>query len=311
MSELQTVKQALDSSGLKYVQVEDEFGLMFSGDHRDKMMVAVKATKDYMIAHSALPEFSGRDEEKVVHNYLKLTFDSDMYKLARRSGGDYAITAELPLGLATPSAVEAAIRGVVHLVDVPREDMLSFDRLKEANKALSLRTAMLLGDQAGAVRQELPSLLRDAGVSPSPLESGKAYSFKIHIGEIDIVTLALSQRGVATLLALFGDLKPEGNKLAFLRRMGDANLRMDVCKVALSPDDAVAFMYQIPVPNLASIRQGLDRLGIYIPLFAIYLKTGSTGDAPSPSGATKKKSGCTSVLLAGLALSALAVRLLS
>jgi len=307
------VKQALDESGLKYVQVEDEFGLMFGGDHRDDMLVGVKATGDYLVVNSTLPEFPSRQEETVAHNYLQLTFDSDMYKLIRRPNGEHAITAEIPLCVVSASTLETAIRGVVRLVDIKSGDLLSLDEMKKANLTLNVRTATLLAEHLTAVQESVPGLLRQAGVQPQPVDGGKAYTFKINLGEIEIVLLALSQRGVMSLVAPFGDLKPQGNKLDFYRKMAEANLKMDVCKVALSQEDTVAFMYQIPVPDLASVKKGLERLQIYVPLFALDLGTGSGSSASGlgDTSAPAKKSGCLSIVLAGMALSGFILTVLS
>lgn len=258
------LQNALDEANLHYMQVEDEFGLLFRGDYRDDMLVVVKEVGDYAVVSTALPKFPPGREETVAHNYLQLTFDADMFKLARRSNGEYAIAAEVPLSLVTPRTLEAAIRGAVHLVDLRPEDLFSLEEMSQANLSLSLRTATLLAPEIEKVERDLPRQLREAGVQPQPVQGGRAYLFTLNLGELQITFLAVSQRAVVSLVAFFADLQPHGDRLAYYRKMADSNLQMDVCKVALSQEDTVAFMYQVPVPDTAALKQGLDRLQAYI-----------------------------------------------
>ncbi|MBC7224918.1 MAG: hypothetical protein H5T59_11715 [Anaerolineae bacterium] len=265
------VKEALEAANLKYMQVEDEYGLFFRGDHRDDMVVVAKEIDDYVLVHTAVPEFPAEHEETVARNYLHLTFNADMFKLARRASGEYTIAAEFPLTLVTPRTLEAAIRGAVHLVDLRPEDLLSLEAMQPSNLAVSLRTATLLEPEIEAVEEGLPDLLADLGIHPRVGWDGKAFLFDHQMGDLQIALLAVSQRAVVSLVAFFSDLRPSGDLLAYYRKMADANLQMDVCKVALSDEDTVAFMYQVPIPDAAALRQALERLEVYIPTTGMLL----------------------------------------
>lgn len=265
------LQDALDKANLHYMQVEDEYGLLFRGDYRDNMLVVVKEVGDYAVVSAGLPKFPPAREETVAHNYLQLTFDADMFKLARRSNGEYAIAAELPLSLVTSRTLEAAIRGAVHLVDLRSEDLFSLEEMSQANLSLSLRTATILGPDIETVERNLPRQLREVGVQPQSVQGGRAHIFALNLGELKITVLAVSQRAVVSLVAFFADLQPHGDRLAYYRKMADSNLQMDVCKVALSQEDTVAFMYQIPVPDTAALKQALDRLQAYVLLIGLEL----------------------------------------
>lgn len=327
MDATQLVKQALEDRGMKYFEQDGKFGLGFKGDNRTDMIVIVQPRDKYVSVFTSVPDFASSDEEAVLHNYLRLIMDADICKLTREPDGSYWVVAEVPLSLVSGPALELAIRWVGRLADLTTEQLLSLEKMKEHLTFMRLQQLLIPGPSPEQLDSSVPDFLRRAGVAPERIAEHKLRFVVSNVGSLALKMIALCRQGVLTLIG-YTDIKGEGSRLEFYRRMVQANHAMDVGKIALSQDDEVTFLYEMPGADALSVQDAIERLRVYMPLYILTLSTGedptallstiaASGATPMQASSNRKPStaassgGCIIPIAALLTVAGLIINLLS
>lgn len=290
MDNMTTLRNALVASDLKFMETDNLFGLAFKGEECESVFVGVKADNDLVTLFSPVDGFSSSQEEVIVHNYLRLTFEADIYKLIQQHDGKYYLAAEIPSSLLDASRLKACVLGMVTLVDATPEHMLSLEHLRK--KSVLAKLASLVGSQGHQEGMErlLPTLLRAEGLQPEPVGDGK-YRFQIQaVGDIKLKLIAMCQPQVVSLICYSG-VKSDGRGLAFYRKLAEANQVMDICKVALDKDEDVCFLYETAGADATSVKRAIERLKLYLPTQTLNLMGMEQGAALAAAAAIASRAG--------------------
>jgi len=274
------VETRLRETDLKFIRLdEDTFGLLFGGRNREDIIVQVKAVGDMALVAAPVPTVPGK-EAKALFNLLRVTYGADIFKLVRLSDGTLHIAAEVPMCFLTSNNLEGTIRGVVEMVDVKPRDLHSPEKLHESMLSASIMQKQMAGPSIGnALVQMVSSFCEESGLEWKNIDE-RRFAIKTTGGIVSFnVVIICKDHGVSFILPT--DLKAQKNPLAFYRHLAEANLRMNVCKVALDESGEIAFMYELPNLDREAFFKAIKALETYASVFIMdfieFQKSGGTG----------------------------------
>jgi WD40 repeat protein len=239
----------LAASGLRY---EEEGGgtynIGFEGSRADALSVRAMALRNelaFLVVQLPKPGLFGGDP--VLRRLLEVSFRADYVKALAFEGGELALACEQPLALLTPTRLRGLVRGLATLADVRGRDLGDADGW--GRRLLACRLAQgsdLSVDRAGATAA-LRALAGAGGLAIRERDSGLVVVDLplAGLGRPLALLIRVSERLVSAV-AFLGDVKPKGNKGAYMRRLLELNRAADVARLGLDNDGDVALLYEVP-----------------------------------------------------------------
>jgi hypothetical protein len=252
-----TLPDIVQATGLKFLKVDPKtIAVPFKGDRVEQVVVQARLIGDSLALFSVnLPEPGFFGKEAALHALLRTTFLGNYVKAVAVSPSGYALAAELPMTILTPSVAEGTIRGLVQLCDVTRGDMADWPGWQKRLQQCGQSQAQYITITAEAAEQAMLDQASGAGYPMSKKQG--TWLLELPIGGQTLKVTVRAFRQVVSCIAYLGGAKPTGDKKAYMTRLLELNRAANVAKVGLDKDDDAALMYEVPCvfPGLISMMQ--------------------------------------------------------
>jgi hypothetical protein len=252
-----TIPDIVQETGLKFLKVDPKtIAVPFKGDRVEQVVVQARLIGDSLALFSVnLPEPGFFGKEAALHALLRTTFLGNYVKAVAVSPSGYALAAELPMTILTPSVAEGTIRGLVQLCDVTKGDMADWPGWQKRLQQCGQSQAQYITITAEAAEQAMLDQANGAGYPMSKKQG--TWLLELPIGGQTLKVTVRAFRQVVSCIAYLGGAKPTGDKRAYMTRLLELNRAANVAKVGLDKDDDAALMYEVPCvfPGLISMMQ--------------------------------------------------------
>ena len=238
------LSEILDETGLTYRQVGNAFGLLFHAEKAEQVAVAVQdVAHDIVLFSTPSPNPGGSKEESWLHNLLRLSLAADYIKAVAR-GSDVRLACEIPRAMLTPKVAEGLIRGLAYLADSTADDFTSDAGWRELQLGCAQRQSHFFDIDAEQAKAEVERLAEKKGIRTD--SEGGSLRLHLPLAGTETRVVVHTSSTVVSFAAYFSDLKPSGDKVAYMRRMLELSGTVDVARLVLDSDGDAAFFYEVP-----------------------------------------------------------------
>lgn len=275
MAELDTLKGYLDEAGLKYLPADERTLLVFfQGSVRDHIVAQLACIEGLVIAASPVPTVA---DEKIVHNLLRATVDTDMMKLI----GDnrtLLLCCEAPFEHVRPGNLAGMISQLVQAVDIAAETLGDLDALRKHMLIGATICRRLSGPMhTGDATAQIPKYAQAVGVEHVQLDD---WAFRVSsVGNLISLNIVVFCRDTLVSFVVFTDIAVGAPPEKFYRNLLELNRRVNVVRLTLDKNDTLSFMYEVPGLDEETFRRAIVSLEETVALYAVTVR----GEGP-PAG---------------------------